>query len=45
MKENIKNKEDFGLQVIDYFTEYFSLSCKEILEDTALILRACSDVV
>ena len=35
MKENIKNKEDFGLQVIDYFTEYFSLSCKDILEDAA----------
>jgi TetR/AcrR family transcriptional repressor of nem operon len=30
-----KNKEDFGLQVIDYFTAYFSLSCKDILEDAA----------
>ena len=30
-----KNKEDFGLQVIDYFTEYFSFSCKDILEDAA----------
>ena len=30
-----KNKEDFGLQVIDYFTEHFSLSCKDILEDAA----------
>ena len=30
-----KNKEDFGLQVIDYFNEYFSLSCKDILEDAA----------
>ncbi len=28
-----RNKEDFGLQVIDYFTDYFSLSCKDILED------------
>jgi len=31
-----KNKEDFGLQVIDYFNEYFSLSCRDILEDAAL---------
>ena len=30
-----KNKEDFGLQVIDYFNEYFSLSCKDVLEDAA----------
>ena len=30
-----KNKEDFGLQVIDYFNQYFSQSCKDILEDAA----------
>ena len=30
-----KNKEDFGLQVIDYFTEYFYFSCNDILEDPA----------
>ena len=30
-----KNKEDFGLQVIDYFTRYFALSCQDILEDAA----------
>jgi len=30
-----KNKEDFGLQVIDYFNQYFSLSCTDILEDAA----------
>lgn len=30
-----KNKEDFGLQVVDYFNQYFSLSIKDILEDAA----------
>lgn len=30
-----KNKEDFGLQVIDHFTRYFALSCQDILEDAA----------
>ena len=30
-----KNKEDFGLQVIDYFNRYFALSCQDILEDAA----------
>lgn len=29
-----KNKEDFGLQVIDYFNRYFSLTCKDVLDDT-----------
>ena len=28
-----KSKEDFGLQVIDFFTDYFDQFCKSILED------------
>ena len=28
-----KNKEDFGLQVIDYFNEHFSTVCNDIIED------------
>ena len=30
-----KNKEDFGLQVIDYFTEHFSSVCADIIEGDA----------
>ena len=30
-----KSKEDFGLQVIDYFSDHFSLLCADILEDAA----------
>ncbi len=30
-----KNKEDFGLQVIDHFNQYFAGSCRDILEDAA----------
>lgn len=31
-----KNKEDFGLQIIDYFNAHFSHMAKEILEDTSV---------
>jgi TetR/AcrR family transcriptional repressor of nem operon len=31
-----KNKEDFGLQVIDYFVNYFSSMAKNILEDKSI---------
>ncbi len=29
-----KSKEDFGLQVIDFFTDFFAQFCKSILEDS-----------
>lgn len=30
---HFKSKEDFGLQVIDYFSNFFDQFCKDILED------------
>ena len=32
---HFKSKEDFGLQVIDYFTDFFAQFTKDIIEDTA----------
>ncbi len=31
---HFKSKEDFGLQVIDFFTDFFAQFCKDILEDS-----------
>ena len=31
---HFKSKEDFGLQVVDFFTDFFALFCKDILEDS-----------
>ena len=31
-----KNKEDFGLQVIDYFSDHFARMVKDIIEDRSL---------
>jgi TetR/AcrR family transcriptional regulator, transcriptional repressor for nem operon len=31
-----KNKEDFGLQVIDYFVDYMALVAREILDDRSI---------
>jgi TetR/AcrR family transcriptional repressor of nem operon len=31
-----KSKEDFGLQIIDYFVNYFTLSIREIVTDSSL---------
>jgi len=30
---HFKSKEDFGLQVIDYFSDFFAQFCKDILAD------------
>jgi len=32
---HFKNKEDFGLQVIDFFSDFFAQFCTEILEDSS----------
>ena len=31
---HFKSKEDFGLQVIDFFTDFFAQFCKDIFEDS-----------
>ena len=31
---HFKSKEDFGLQVIDFFADFFAQFCKDILEDS-----------
>jgi len=31
---HFKSKEDFGLQVVDFFTDFFAQFCKDILEDS-----------
>jgi len=31
---HFKSKEDFGLQVIDFFSDFFAQFCKDILEDS-----------
>ena len=33
---HFKSKEDFGLQVIDYFSDFFAQFCKDILVDSTL---------
>ena len=41
-----KNKEDFGLQLIDYFAEYFINLCKDILDgDTQSPLQKINEVL
>ncbi len=32
---HFKSKEDFGLQVIDFFSDFFAQFCKDLLEDSA----------
>ena len=43
-----KSKEDFGLQVIDYFNEIYAAQAKEILERTSSVdiitLLVCDNV-